>query len=621
MHSPTLPSRTIDSFHGQIGRTMIALLSIIVMLTSHVTIASDHDPNRRWTPEVVARFQSLPIQDAGRIKPVDTYAGFKLLKLHGTRSIRVPSSQGTTRLTPVEWLLDCLFFPEEAVAYPTFNVDSSEVIVAIGVTPHAKKRDRYSYNELQPGLGALFSLARQYAEIEEKNRTRTQNMVVRLASNVSDFEFLIHYLDFARHSAAPAEIVANTAAMQPFARTAIAMAIFPPADMTQTRWLTIGDLITQSENLTLVEPLATMVASRDRSADFYTALTQLHDRIVQMAQVRGEYDKITLEVAFYRGRYFYHSLILYVFSFLLIAVSWLTQPDSRMGRRLRQITPIAVMIPLALNITGVVLRCIIRGRPPVSTLYETVLFITAVCVLTGLVIEYMTRLQIALSVASFLGAAGMFLAIRYEMKEVVDTMPSLVAVLDTNFWLSTHVTTVTVGYSAGLLAAALAHVYIVGRFFRWQEANAALYAALTRMVYGVICFGLFFSFIGTVLGGIWANYSWGRFWGWDPKENGALMIVLWNLIILHARMGGMIRTLGIHVCAVFGAMIVAFSWWGVNLLGIGLHSYGFTSGVMRGLVLFWSIEAAVMFLGLQLWLRERTRLAREHCEPASGVRS
>jgi hypothetical protein len=130
------------------------------------------------------------------------------------------------------------------------------------------------------------------------------------------------------------------------------------------------------------------------------------------------------------------------------------------------------------------------------------------------------------------------------------------------------------------------------------------------MVYGVVCFGLLFSFTGTVLGGIWANDSWGRFWGWDPKENGALMIVLWNLVILHARMGGFIRDLGIHACAVFGGMIVAFSWWGVNLLGIGLHSYGFTSGIMKTLTIFWSIEAALLFVACELWLRSK-RAARK----------
>ena len=96
------------------------------------------------------------------------------------------------------------------------------------------------------------------------------------------------------------------------------------------------------------------------------------------------------------------------------------------------------------------------------------------------------------------------------------------------------------------------------------------------MVYGIVCFATFFSFVGTVLGGIWADQSWGRFWGWDPKENGALIIVLWNAIILHARWGGMVQQRGLMCLAIFGNVVTAWSWFGVNMLGVGLHSYGFT---------------------------------------------
>src|SRR5262249_23654664 len=100
--------------------------------------------------------------------------------------------------------------------------------------------------------------------------------------------------------------------------------------------------------------------------------------------------------------------------------------------------------------------------------------------------------------------------------------------------------------------------------------------SIARMIYGIVCFATLFSFVGTVLGGIWADQSWGRFWGWDPKENGALIIVLWNALILHLRWGGLIRDRGLATCAIFGNVVTSWSWFGVNMLGIGLHSYGFT---------------------------------------------
>jgi ABC-type transport system involved in cytochrome c biogenesis permease subunit len=132
--------------------------------------------------------------------------------------------------------------------------------------------------------------------------------------------------------------------------------------------------------------------------------------------------------------------------------------------------------------------------------------------------------------------------------------------------------------------------------------------ALCKMVYGIICFATLFSFLGTVLGGIWADQSWGRFWGWDPKENGALLIVLWNAIILHARWGGYIRDRGLMAMAVFGNIVTSCSWFGVNMLGIGLHSYGFMDAAFKWLLLFWITQAAVIGLAFFPLRRERAAL-------------
>ncbi|MEM9658060.1 MAG: cytochrome c biogenesis protein CcsA, partial [Planctomycetota bacterium] len=127
---------------------------------------------------------------------------------------------------------------------------------------------------------------------------------------------------------------------------------------------------------------------------------------------------------------------------------------------------------------------------------------------------------------------------------------------------------------------------------------------LTGMTYGAVCFALFFSFVGTVLGGLWADDSWGRFWGWDPKENGALMIVIWNALILHARWGRMIGERGTAALAVFGNIVTAWSWFGVNQLGIGLHSYGFSEGLTLALSVFIVSQLAVIALAS---LPERSR--------------
>jgi hypothetical protein len=120
-----------------------------------------------------------------------------------------------------------------------------------------------------------------------------------------------------------------------------------------------------------------------------------------------------------------------------------------------------------------------------------------------------------------------------------------------------------------------------------------------RMIYGTTCFAMLFSFFGTVLGGLWADDSWGRFWGWDPKENGALIIVLWNALMLHARWDGMVKERGMAVLAIVGNIVTSWSWFGVNELGVGLHSYGFTEGVLWSLGVFWFTQLCVIVPG---WL-------------------
>ena len=198
-------------------------------------------------------------------------------------------------------------------------------------------------------------------------------------------------------------------------------------------------------------------------------------------------------------------------------------------------------------------------------------------------------------VASALGFASLLIA--HLLAADGDTFTVLQAVLDTQFWLATHVVTVTMGYAATYLAGA-----------RWGSSTSSADCSrgrcdkrssqdLARMIYGTICFAILFSFVGTVLGGLWADDSWGRFWGWDPKENGALIIVLWNALVLHARWDGMVRDRGLAVLAVGGNIVTSWSWFGVNELGVGLHSYGFTDGVLLTLLVFAGSQFAIIVAG------------------------
>ncbi|HPO16071.1 MAG TPA: cytochrome c biogenesis protein CcsA [Candidatus Hydrogenedentes bacterium] len=632
---------------------MSALLSIMMVAAG---LGADAPP--AWDAETLQLFATMPIQDDGRVKPMDTFAQFTLLRLNGKRTLSLPDGP---RLTSTAWLLDVLFFPDKAKEFPCFIVDNAEAIVALGLIPHDKKRDRYSYNELDPGRTQLMNLARHYSESEAKDRTLVEQQIVNLASNIMHFESIVHAMDFARKRFAvegdtelakafpekdgvPMSVVlergpavlrsvsdkaktldddalkAEREAMSKLLNEveeavsgAQTLALFPPANPAEKQWQTPADTCAAAFDVAHGgKAPAGDVAALERLAEkcgnptaFKAELAALHADIKARASARGEYAKIPLEVSYYKGKYLFYSQWLFVLSCLLVAISWMMPT----WKWIHRVTPVSVLIPLVLLVIGITLRCIIRGRPPVTTLYETILFCTAVAALVSLCIEWMNRQRIAVAMGAFLGAIGMFIANRYEIKEGVDTMPSLIAVLDTNFWLATHVTTVTVGYAAGMLAGALAHIYILGKLVGFRTKHPGFYTGVGKMVYGTLCFGFLFAIVGTVLGGIWANESWGRFWGWDPKENGALMIVLWCLVVLHLRQGGYISAMGTCVGAVLLGMVTAFSWWGVNQLGVGLHSYGFTSGILRMLIIFWVVESLVALAGIALSRKEPSSLS------------
>ena len=211
------------------------------------------------------------------------------------------------------------------------------------------------------------------------------------------------------------------------------------------------------------------------------------------------------------------------------------------------------------------------------------MFIGWGAVLFALVLEIIFPVGLALLVGAIGGTLTLMVAFGLSGG---DTMPVLEAVLDTQFWLATHVIAVTLGYTATFVAGAIAVTALIHRIRvqydstladKRQPKDVEIQSTLYRMCYGTVCFAIFFSFVGTVLGGLWADDSWGRFWGWDPKENGALMIVLWNALILHARWDRMVADRGFALLAIVGNIVTAWSWFGTNQLQIGLHSYGFTS--------------------------------------------
>jgi ABC-type transport system involved in cytochrome c biogenesis permease subunit len=301
---------------------------------------------------------------------------------------------------------------------------------------------------------------------------------------------------------------------------------------------------------------------------------------------------------------FYYLTYLYLLAFILAALAWFL---ALLGWRVpvNNAATWLVVLTLAVHTFALIARIYISGRPPVTNLYSSAVFIGWGGVVFGLVIEMIYRLGIGNILAAVSGFATLWIA--HLLAADGDTFTVLQAVLDTQFWLAIHVTCITLGYTATFIAGLAGLLYVFLGFCTpalSRKMGGELGRSIARIIYGVLCFAIFLSFVGTVLGGLWADVSWGRFWGWDPKENGALIIVLWNALVLHARWDGMVKDRGLAVLSIGGNIVTAWSWFGVNELGVGLHSYGFTEGVLFALALFAGSQICMMIVGClpkELW--------------------
>ncbi len=545
----------------------------------------------------LAAFGRLPVLANGRIKPLDTVARTSLLLLQGHQSLEAPDGRA---LAPEEFLLDALYRPEAADTYQIFRIDNSEALSLFGLAAGGRADPvRFSYAQLEPGLSELERQAQLAFSVDTSARSAFQRAVVELRASLEYYNRLKFSLQPPDRPGLladlddPGRLAGARPAFESMEKFSLLRAIPPPAPLTRLDgWTSAGRSLLEAGSWDKVNPAVRFYAAlggawRAGQPAAFNALvgTYRQDLAARFAPVLR---RCAWEDFFNRAEPFYSSLLLYVAAFLLAVVAWLKWP-AELGRAAFGLMALAFAVATA----GILTRMWLENRPPVTNLYSSALFIGWGAVLLCLILERINRNAVASAAGSLIGFGTLVIA--HNLALSGDTLEMMRAVLDSNFWLATHVVAVTTGYAATFLAGFLATIYIVrGVFTRSLDRPTA--GSLSRMVYGIICFATLFSFVGTVLGGIWADQSWGRFWGWDPKENGALMIVIWNALILHCRWGGIIRQHGLMGLAVFGNIVTAWSWFGTNMLGIGLHSYGFTSAAFQGLLTFVALQ--LILIGL-----------------------
>lgn len=504
-------------------------------------------------------FSRTAVMDRGRIKPLDSFARHALVFLQGRPDLRGEKA--------ISWFERVVFNPGAAVSDPLFNVDdpllAGQLETDFGPGP-------YSFLQVSAKSDQLFQRLRD----ENIQASSSADLQARLAF----FKSLISTFSEGNEAAA---------GLSP-------LLFFPEANCASAQWLNPMQAAgggAWPEELELLNRVVGLYPSDRPSAQnslraFNQSLAERMDGLISPR-------RLNLEV-FLNNR---PLMLLSQLFFLAALLAFFASRFSRSG-----IFPvlgrITIMSAVLLHGLVITLRMLVSGRPPVSSLYETIILVAWICALLGLLIEA----RLGRMIGIFTGSSGALLlsVAAGPYQRSTDSFAVLPAVLDANWWLTVHVVTIAIGYAGVLVNGVTAHFYLLRRIR--GQADPSL-PGMAAIIHRLAVFALLFTSLGTIMGGFWADYSWGRFWGWDPKENGALLIIVWLAFLLHARAANLLHSAGFAAGAVFAVITVALAWFGVNLLGVGLHSYGFSNLLSRVLLVLVTLE--LLFIGICIYLLNR----------------
>ena len=603
---------------------------VIMLVFGGYVVSKFRPPTDTKANMKIHEFGKLPVVYEGRVKPLDTLAR-NTLRIVSNKETFIAGDQDPKKRPPklpaIRWMLDVISGSPEARTHRVYRIDHLDVLATLGL--ERRKGFRYAEEEFQDKLGrdsTFFKQLSEARELEPEDMSLYQKKLIELERRLRT----VRLLEFAftpipvPEMPTEAEFKANQEEAQ--ARMARILQFVQQFKQLQTelnrnqpplsvptgenKWeafanawgaayvarLTNNDIPKSTQ---LWAEMLSAYGSTDVRA-FNEAVSEYHGLLAQntptIRNAEGDLaaidlEKVRFEHFFNSSQLFKYCMVLYIAAFVFVCLAWLAASVGNF-RVLNRTSFWLIVLTLTLHSFALWSRVYISGRPPITNLYSSAVFIGWGAVMLGMLLEFFFKLGIGNALSAIAGFSTLLIA--YALAADGDTFTVLRAVLDTQFWLATHVVCITLGYSTTFVAGLLGLIYVLS----FASRQPALGKALTSMTYGTLCFAIFFSFIGTVLGGLWADDSWGRFWGWDPKENGALMIVLWNALVLHARWGGLIRQRGMALLAILGNVVTSWSWFGVNELGVGLHSYGFTEGVLMYLGLFVFSQLLIVGVGL-----------------------
>ena len=512
------------------------------------------------------QFGLLAIQDNGRRKPIDTFAKETLIRITG----RSTYTSGAKKWSPNDFVLSALLETHDWKTEPMVLLSFGKLKEQLGLD---KTQRRFAFAKLT-ALPELNRLANEAHELRraEKPLDRLQQEVMSVSERLALFA---HVMDGSAFLIIPAPKNETDAWMVPpaFSQYYIDAQFAPIQIQLQT--------------------LATAYVQGD-GFNFSRASNQLRENLRALSPSIYPQDRqLRLEYFYNHFDGFYRAIWSYGLAFLVLLIAHLRTR----GGALRKVGVTIAVLGLIFHASGITMRCMIAGRPPVTNMYESIIWVSFAVSFFGMIFFSRYRTPVYL-----LAALPVTLTALLLVHQMPIAMPSsidpLVPVLRDNFWLTIHVLTITLSYAAFALAMGFGHILLF-RYAR-NPSGARADAPMHFWLYRVLQLGVLLLASGTILGGVWANYSWGRFWGWDPKETWALIALLCYILTLHGRLAGWWTQFGLVVASVVCFLAVLMAWYGVNfVLGKGLHSYGFGIGGETYVAAFVIVD--LLFVAFAIW--------------------
>jgi cytochrome c-type biogenesis protein CcsB len=517
----------------------------------------------------------LAIQEGGRRKPLDTFSKETLIRITG-RSTYKDKTGKTWR--PNDFVLSALTETHDWKDESMVLISSGQLMEQLGLD---KTKRRFSFAQLT-GSAELQRLVTEAQALKraEKPLTRAQQEALSVSDRLT---LLARVMD----GRALLIVPAPTNETDPWVDPSGSSKYYSDAQVAPLR--------TQLQ----------MVASSYVQGDGFNlsrAANQLREDLrVLSPSIYPRDQQLRLEYFYNHFEAFYRAIWCYGIALVILITAHLR----KRARALQSIGVAVAILGLAFQAAGIVMRCMIAARPPVTNMYESIIWVSFAVSFFGMIFFVRYRAPIYL-----LAALPVTLIALLLVHQMPIAMPSsidpLVPVLRDNFWLTIHVLTITLSYAAFALAMGFGHI-LLWRYAR-NPAAARADAPMHFWLYRVLQLGVLLLAAGTILGGVWANYSWGRFWGWDPKETWALIALLCYIVALHGRLAGWWTQFGLAVASVVCFLAVLMAWYGVNfVLGKGLHSYGFGIGGEPYVAIFVLLD--LLFVAFAIWRYRRSATA------------